>query len=139
MKSNLLMHGLKLSALLLLNAKPRHGYELIKNLGVISGRRVSPGQVYPLLKQLQDSGLVQIKSRGERDKKIYSLTKVGRRAVIESVQKIGGLLDFFVRSKLTVCAHCNCEVYSGGYKISLKSKTLHFCCKNCANAYGAAG
>ncbi|MBI1972313.1 MAG: PadR family transcriptional regulator [Candidatus Aenigmarchaeota archaeon] len=135
MKSGKSLSGLRLNTLLLLNSGARHGYELIKDLRIISGRKVSPGQVYPLLKQLQNGRLVQITSRGERDKKVYALTKTGRRVVTESISKLGGLLDFFLQSKITACAHCNCEVYRGGYKVSVGPKTLYFCCKDCAEAY----
>ena len=135
MKSGRSLSNLRLNMMLMLSVRPRYGYELIKDLETLSGRKVGPGQIYPLLKQLQSNRLVQIMSRGERDKKVYALTKTGKRVMTDSISKLGGLLDFFLKSKLTACAHCNCEIYKGGYSIHIRSKMLHFCCKNCAKSY----
>ncbi|MBI4177071.1 MAG: PadR family transcriptional regulator [Candidatus Aenigmarchaeota archaeon] len=125
---------IRLNTLLLLNARPRHGYELIKDLEAFTGKRISSGQIYPLLKDLQKSGLVKIASRGRRDKKTFSMTTNGRRTVSSAISRIGGLLDSFVSSKLRKCAHCGCEVYKGGCKAVVRSKTMYFCCGNCADA-----
>src|SRR2546427_10238295 len=59
--------------------KPRHGYEVMKELedqmhGCYSP---SPGTVYPTLQWLEDEGLVVAKD--VEGKKVYEITDVGRR------------------------------------------------------------
>ncbi len=134
MKNRAHLTDIRLNTLLLLNSRSRHGYELIKDLTMLTGKKISSGQIYPLLKDLQKRGLVKITSRGHRDKKIYTMTNSGRNVVANSISKIGGLLDFFVSSKVRSCAHCGCEVYRGGCKVTIKSKSFYFCCGNCANS-----
>ncbi|MBW2281353.1 MAG: helix-turn-helix transcriptional regulator [Deltaproteobacteria bacterium] len=68
-----------LALLSLLEERPRHGYELMKQLEARSHGlyRASAGTVYPTLQQLQDEGLVTSQSAegGRRD---YELTAAGR-------------------------------------------------------------
>lgn len=136
MKQGRLLIDVRLNTLLLLKSRSRHGYELIKDLSILTDRRISAGQIYPLLRDLQKRGLVSVKSTGARSKKIYSLTNKGRRVVESSVLRMGMLLDMFIKSKVSRCSNCGCEVYSGGSKIKRGSKTLYFCCVSCANACG---
>lgn len=139
MKNRTHLTDVRLNTLLLLNSKSRHGYELIKDLTTLTGKKISSGQIYPLLKDLQKGGMVKITSRGHRDKKTYTMTKNGHDVVTSSISKIGGLLDFFVSSRVRSCAHCGCEVYKGGCKVNIKSKPFYFCCGNCANSYKMKG
>ncbi|GAA4662205.1 MULTISPECIES: PadR family transcriptional regulator [Amycolatopsis] len=66
--------------LALLAEQPRHGYEIISEIGERSGGfwRPSPGSVYPTLQLLADEGLVV--SRDEGGKKLFELTDEGRAA-----------------------------------------------------------
>ena len=66
--------------LALLAEQPRHGYEIISEIGQRSGGlwRPSPGSVYPTLQLLADEGLVT--SRDEGGKKLFELTDEGRAA-----------------------------------------------------------
>ena len=68
----------RLALLSLLSDEPGHGYELMKRLGDRSGGlyRASAGTIYPVLQQLEDEGLVRVKT--EDGKKIYQLTDEGR-------------------------------------------------------------
>jgi len=66
------------AALLLLNERPMHGYEMIQELGARTEGmwRPSPGSVYPTLQLLEDEGLV---TAYEADgKRLFSLTEAGR-------------------------------------------------------------
>jgi len=70
---------LKLVILRLLNEKPRHGYEIIKELeerfaGTYSP---SPGAVYPTLTMLEDLGYARATPE-EGGKRIYEITPEGR-------------------------------------------------------------
>jgi DNA-binding PadR family transcriptional regulator len=69
---------MKYVILRLLKDKPRHGYEVMKELedqlrGCYSP---SPGTVYPTLQWLEDEGLVT--SREVQGKKVYEITDAGR-------------------------------------------------------------
>ncbi|MEU4246708.1 PadR family transcriptional regulator [Amycolatopsis sp. NPDC026612] len=69
--------------LALLAEQPRHGYEIIREIGERSGGfwRPSPGSVYPTLQLLADEGLVT--SKDEHGKKLFELTDAGRAAAEE--------------------------------------------------------
>ncbi len=66
--------------LALLSEQPRHGYEIIREIGERSGGfwKPSPGSVYPTLQMLADEGLVTSKDEG--GKKLFELTETGRAA-----------------------------------------------------------
>ena len=49
-------------SLLLLYEKPRHGYELLVEVGKGTGQRQSAGQVYPFLRALQKQKLIIIEA-----------------------------------------------------------------------------
>lgn len=73
-------HGdLRWVILALLEAQPRHGYELIKELEERTGGayRPSPGVIYPTLSLLEDEGHVR-QSGGETGRKLYEITEDGR-------------------------------------------------------------
>ena len=69
---------LRLALLSLIADRPRHGYELMKELEARSGGlyRASAGSIYPTLQQLEDEGLVS--SRSEGGKRVYAASERGR-------------------------------------------------------------
>src|SRR6202012_5708440 len=69
---------LQLVILALLDQKPRHGYELIKELDERSGGfySPSPGMVYPALTYLEEIGYATVEADGA--KKLYSITDTGK-------------------------------------------------------------
>jgi DNA-binding PadR family transcriptional regulator len=66
------------AVLALLAEKPRHGYEIIREIEERSGGSWKPsaGSVYPTLQLLADEGLISAEESNGR--KIYSLTEAGR-------------------------------------------------------------
>src|ERR1700749_714038 len=70
---------LKYVTLRLLEDKPRHGYDIIKELeGRFGGSYApSPGTVYPTLTMLEDLGYARVVPE-EGGKKIYEITDEGR-------------------------------------------------------------
>jgi len=68
----------RIAILSLLADKPRHGYELMKELETRSGGsyRVSAGTMYPALAQLEDEGMIV--SETKDGKRVYQLTDLGR-------------------------------------------------------------
>jgi DNA-binding PadR family transcriptional regulator len=69
---------LQLVILALLAEKPRHGYELIKELDERSGGfySPSPGMIYPALTYLDEIGHATVEADGT--KKLYSITDTGK-------------------------------------------------------------
>jgi DNA-binding PadR family transcriptional regulator len=71
----------------LLSEGPRHGYELkaLYDEALVPTAKLNFGQVYPTLDRLKRDGWVEqdLVSQDERpDKKVYSLTKEGRRRLL---------------------------------------------------------
>lgn len=128
----------KLFITLTLNEKGQYGYEIMKNVESKLGRKASPGQIYPFLRQLKKYGYIDLKGpRGERDKQVYYLTREGKGFVGRVSNRFGELFEIAVKPRLVKCAHCSCEIYRGGYKEKINGRYLNFCCKNCAKSYRA--
>ena len=125
----------KFSTLLLIHEKPKHGYEIIKDLEKKLQKKISAGNVYPFLRKLEKAGYIYSKNIGSREKKTYKLTSNGRLFVKNLLEKFDKLIDIAIEPKLTECAHCACKVYQGGYKKIIKSKTFAFCCSSCAESF----
>jgi len=127
----------KFYTLVLLNEGPRHGYELMEELEKKLGKKPSPGQIYPLLKKLEGSGLISHKvvKLGDRERKVYTLTGEGKRTAARVMGRFSDVVSIILEPRLTKCAHCGCKVYEGGYKERIDGKTLMFCCVHCANSY----
>lgn len=91
-------HGdLKLVILSLLAEKPRHGYEIIRELEdrVGGDYSPSPGTVYPTLALLEDLGYAVSRTE-EGNRKVYEITDEGRRHLEENrstVDDIFGRVD----------------------------------------------
>jgi DNA-binding PadR family transcriptional regulator len=73
-------HGdLRLVILRLIAEKPRHGYEIIKEIEerVAGAYSPSPGVIYPTLTLLEELGYVAV-SPGESGRKLHEITEAGR-------------------------------------------------------------
>ena len=84
---------MKYVILKLLRDKPRHGYEVMKELeermhGCYSP---SPGTVYPTLQWLEDEGLVV--ARDVDGKKVYEITDTGRTFLDENKDTVEDIFD----------------------------------------------
>jgi len=84
---------MKYVILKLLRDKPRHGYEVMKDLeermhGCYSP---SPGTVYPTLQWLEDEGLVV--ARDVEGKKVYEITDIGRAFLDEHKDVVEDIFD----------------------------------------------
>jgi DNA-binding PadR family transcriptional regulator len=88
---------LQLLILALLADKPRHGYEIIKDLGERSnGFYVpSPGMIYPALTYLDEIGYATIETDGTR--KRYHITDAGRQHLEENRASADALFAQFGR------------------------------------------
>ena len=77
----------ELLILALLEARPRHGYELGKLIEARSGGRLQfrVGSLYPILCRLEAQGLILgrwVEKPGERRRRFYRLTAQGRAALV---------------------------------------------------------
>jgi len=84
---------MKYVILKLLRDKPRHGYEVMKELeermhGCYSP---SPGTVYPTLQWLEDEGLVV--ARDVEGKKVYEITDTGKAFLDENKDTVEDIFD----------------------------------------------
>lgn len=73
---------LELCLQMLLRGEPRYGYELLSALGQWPALEVAEGTLYPLLRRLERSGVLQskwVESPSGAPRKYYSLTGAGRR------------------------------------------------------------
>jgi DNA-binding PadR family transcriptional regulator len=88
---------LQLLILRLLEQKPRHGYEVIKELDERSkGFYVpSPGMVYPALTYLEEIGHATVAADGTR--KLYSITQTGQAHLEANRSSADGLFAQFER------------------------------------------
>jgi DNA-binding PadR family transcriptional regulator len=89
---------LKLVILRLLEEKPRHGYEIIKELESRSGGAYSPspGTVYPTLTMLEDLGFARAVPE-EGGKKIYEITDEGKKHLAEHSSTVNDVFDKFLK------------------------------------------
>jgi len=85
---------LKYVILRLLEEKPRHGYEIIKDLENRFGGSYapSPGTVYPTLTMLEDLGYARVVPE-ESGKKIYEITDEGRKYLAEHSNTVNDIFE----------------------------------------------
>ena len=79
-RRRLFAHGdLRLLALHLMRERPRHGYEIIKEIEALTGGSYSPspGVIYPTLTWLEELGHVSV-AVNEGTKKLHAITAEGR-------------------------------------------------------------
>ena len=89
---------LKYVILRLLAEKPRHGYEIIKELGDRFGGAYapSPGTVYPTLTMLEDLGYARAMPE-EGGRKIYEITDEGRKHLDEHSATVDDIFERIAR------------------------------------------
>lgn len=85
---------LKYVILQLLDEKPRHGYDVIKELEERASGAYAPsaGTVYPTLQLLEDLGYASVATE-EGGKKIYSITEEGRRHLAERRSHVDDIFE----------------------------------------------
>ncbi len=136
----------KFYTIALLSQKPRHGYEIIREVKERLGKEPSTGQIYPLLEELEKEGLVKSsekKVKG-RTRKIYKLSEKGEEKFSEVLKSFYNLIYEILDPWLSECAHCSCKIFEGHsednsktrvYREKIDGKVLPFCCEHCAKAY----
>lgn len=82
---------LHLVLLALIERRPRHGYELMDELSGLFGPAYtpSPGSIYPALTALEDEGLVEPTTQGDR--KVFNVTDTGRAALTDRADMLASV------------------------------------------------
>ncbi|MFW9845335.1 MAG: PadR family transcriptional regulator [Candidatus Thorarchaeota archaeon] len=123
--------------ILMLNEKPSHGYGLMKGFERRTGKKLSPGTLYPFLQQLEEKKLVTQKQQdvGKKRKIIYSLTKKGKKLSDRLFKRFAAITASALGSSLEVCASCGARIYEGSHHEIVDGTNLAFCCIHCAKAF----
>ena len=87
---------LELLILQLLYNTPMHGYKLMKKLGEFFGHPISPGTLYPLLRELLEKGEVEVRigRRGGKVVKTYYITDLGKKILRENSERVEKVMRF---------------------------------------------
>ena len=104
---------IRIGVLILLNKKPSHGYEIMKEINIRTKGLWKPtaGGVYPILRDLEESGYIEGEWQIQKKRKIkvYKITKSGelilKRAIVkqsEIFNNIGSLFREFTKDVLNI-------------------------------------
>jgi DNA-binding PadR family transcriptional regulator len=104
---------IRLGVLILLNKKPSHGYEIMKEINNRTSGfwQPTPGGVYPILRDLEKSGYIKghWQTQKNRRLKTYAITKSGdailKRAIVKQTEifkNISSLFNEFARDVLNI-------------------------------------
>lgn len=117
--------------------EPMHGYQILEELEARLGRRVSPGLIYPFLRQLEERKLLRHKSTrvGKKARKVYELTQDGRKFCLSIFRRTAAMVSQAIKPTLDTCAHCGCRVYEGGHIQTVRGRKMMFCCIHCAQTF----
>ncbi|MEM2780909.1 MAG: PadR family transcriptional regulator, partial [Candidatus Bathyarchaeia archaeon] len=85
---------LDIQILRIINKQPTWGYQIKKQIEATSGLKIRHGTLYPLLRKLENKGLItsQKQQQGKRTRKIYTTTEKGKTYVetfFDVLEKIG--------------------------------------------------
>src|SRR3989337_2535024 len=108
---------------------PAHGYQILSRFKKRGKKEVSPSLVYPFLQQLEEKCLVThtLKPVGEKEKKVFELTKKGRELSTGLFKRFSELVAIAIEPSLFVCSHCGCKVYEGAYREVIGGKGTGLC------------
>ena len=123
--------------LMLLYQKPVHGYTIIVGLRGRLGKNVSPVIVYGFLAQMSAAGYLTLKTEkiGKKTRKVYSLTKEGRKFCEVVFKRLSQIVSAAVESNALRCSHCGSKLFEPGHVAKFGRRQLTFCCIHCARAY----
>ena len=120
----------RLYTVFLLESGERHGYQLIRDIESLTGKRPSTSHIYPFLEKLTEKGIAKVEEKGDRGKKVYNLTEDGEELVKEQLEAFSELLSSAVEGEIEECTNCSCKIYSDGYEEDGEI----FCCRHCAES-----
>lgn len=71
-----------------LSACTKHGYAIIRDVEVHTGRRLGPGTLYGAIARLESLGFIEGRAPQERGRRPYRITTAGRRAFQERMNEL---------------------------------------------------
>ena len=79
----------------LISKEPMHGYEITKEVKRLTGRKLTPATLYPLLNRLETDGFLvsELIDKGKRQLRCYRLTERGNNLLVN----VSGLFKLPVR------------------------------------------
>ncbi|MEM3580278.1 MAG: PadR family transcriptional regulator [Candidatus Bathyarchaeia archaeon] len=86
---------LDIQILALINKEPAWGYKIKKKIEAFSGLKIRHGALYPLLKKLENKGLItsQKQQKGKRIRKVYAITEKGKTYIETCYNTVVGLIQ----------------------------------------------
>ncbi len=105
-----LLPQLPFSILMALSLKPRHGYEIMKQVKEDSLNKINlgPGSLYTAIKQLSEEGLIEELPESDYRRRYYRLTKKGWQrlnaelAYFDNTVKLAKQRKVFEASQVTI-------------------------------------
>jgi DNA-binding PadR family transcriptional regulator len=123
-------HGdLKFVILSLMAEKPRHGYEIIREMEDRFGGAYSPspGTVYPTLSLLEDLGYARATSEEGSSRKVYEITDEGRAYLQENQSVVDGIFgrvdefgSFMFGPAMSVLGRAFAELGRAGFRSAMR-------------------
>ena len=94
---------IRMGLLILINRKPSHGYEIMKEIDTRTKGfwAPTPGGVYPILRDLEKSGYIkgQWETQKNRKLKVYKITKTGqtilKHAIVKQAEIFNSVVSLF--------------------------------------------
>jgi DNA-binding PadR family transcriptional regulator len=97
---------LELQVLWHLFIQDSHGYALIQDLSKHRSSPLTPGTLYPLLGRFEKQGLIVVKEKGMRDKKIFTITDEGKKLLDKLAHEFIETFDgIYTKYNCNVCTH----------------------------------
>ncbi len=82
---------------------PKHGYAMQDDIAAMTDERPGPGTLYGAIRRFVDAGLIVERETDEGEderRRVYALTKAGRRAASEEADRLQRLVSFARSKKL---------------------------------------
>jgi DNA-binding PadR family transcriptional regulator len=97
---------LELQVLWHVSLHDQHGYALIQGLSKHRSSPLAPGTLYPLLGRFEKQGLIIVKETGEREKKTYTITDVGKKLLDKLAHEFTETFDgVYTKYHCSACTH----------------------------------
>ena len=102
---------LQMEILWLLSRKSTHGYDLMKDLSNMRGKKITQGTLYPTLQRLEELGFIE--GRAEENRVVYKITPEGSKMLHDTctdfVKTFFGIFHDFACTKCMGHAHAKPE------------------------------
>ena len=95
-----------------ISRQPLHGYALLKHLNSGRKREITNGTLYPILQKLLKEKTIRVKKTGNREKKIYEISKSGKAILKDACNEICATFQSIFND--FVCKTCGSRVKGKG-------------------------